>query len=402
MIGMSVNTFCERQASSKPRQLRADAGRSRARLIRPASSSATQASTSPRGDSADPRPAPGATVRWHGQWRHSAAVPASRRLADEPDRLGGFAEHHLEPGEHVAAVGGDDRDRDVRRTGTRRWPARGRGLIRRVDGQPVARATGPTRPRRRACSAVRMPVASSRSTKGVGRQQRVGGPAQLAVGAGQVAAQHARHPVPGGLRPGSMTPNRYRWPKAAALTRSSCSRAISAADWPTVSPVAWHSAAVAAAWLYSRSSSSATALVLAGRGRRRDAERGFRGRRERPADGDGAEALGALGEEDGLARCLAAQPPFHAAVLVPGEQVQVDDFLAAGHQPVVQALHAHLADRPERELEGLPADGVRGVRLVAAALRRLLAEPGKPGPPCGGSMSRLSGLPVAGPMPNCS
>jgi hypothetical protein len=58
MIGMSVNTFCDRHASSKPRQFRADAGRSLARVIRPPSSRLTQASASPRGDSAQPSPAP--------------------------------------------------------------------------------------------------------------------------------------------------------------------------------------------------------------------------------------------------------------------------------------------------------------------------------------------------------
>ena len=56
MIGMSVNTFCDLQASSKPRQFRTEAGRSRARVIRPPSSSDTQASASPREDSAQPRP----------------------------------------------------------------------------------------------------------------------------------------------------------------------------------------------------------------------------------------------------------------------------------------------------------------------------------------------------------
>ncbi len=54
MIGMSVNTFCDRAASSNARQLRTDAGRSRARRIRPSASSDTQASASPRGDSAQP------------------------------------------------------------------------------------------------------------------------------------------------------------------------------------------------------------------------------------------------------------------------------------------------------------------------------------------------------------
>jgi len=41
MMGMSVNTFCDRQASSKPRQFRTDAGRSRALVIRPLPSSST-------------------------------------------------------------------------------------------------------------------------------------------------------------------------------------------------------------------------------------------------------------------------------------------------------------------------------------------------------------------------
>ena len=130
-----------------------------------------------------------------------------------------------------------------------RWPAR---PGRPGPGGGPARRSGCRRPpagRRRSWSSAarRRPAAARR------RRRAVRGAAPSTSGA-RLAP------------PGSMTPNRYRWPNAAALTRSSRSSAISAADWPTVSPVAWHSAAVAAAWLYRRSSSSATALVLAAAG----------------------------------------------------------------------------------------------------------------------------------------
>src|SRR5262249_46666448 len=84
---------------------------------------------------------------------------------------------------------------------------------------------------------------------------------------------------------------------------------------------------------------------------------------ERPGDRGGAQPFGAFGQEHRLSGTAAAQPPLQAAVLVPGEQVQVDDLLATGHQAVVQRLHADLADRAERELERLPAAGARRVPL---------------------------------------
>jgi hypothetical protein len=59
---------------------------------------------------------------------------------------------------------------------------------------------------------------------------------------------------------------------------------------------------------------------------------------------------------------------------MPGEQVQIDDFLAAGYQPVVERLHAGLPDRPERELEGSPADPVRSMHLLWR-LRRYPSQP---------------------------
>jgi hypothetical protein len=87
MIGMSVNTFCDRHASSNPRQFRTDPGRSLARAIRPLSSSATQASASPRGDSAQPSPVPPPTCPptcpfpGTGIGARSAVAPASTNSA---------------------------------------------------------------------------------------------------------------------------------------------------------------------------------------------------------------------------------------------------------------------------------------------------------------------------------
>src|SRR6266700_5616228 len=75
MMGMSVKTFWDRQASSKPRQFRTEAGRSRARVIRPSASSATQANASPREDSAHPRPLPAAV----GKVVVPVPAPASSR-----------------------------------------------------------------------------------------------------------------------------------------------------------------------------------------------------------------------------------------------------------------------------------------------------------------------------------
>ncbi len=184
MIGMSVNTLRDRQASSKPRQLRTAAGRSRARVIRPASSSATQASDSPRDDSAQPRPVPpcagGAAVPAAGP------VPASgarvEELADEADRFGCLGEHDVKAGEDVAAVaGGPGRGCLV--------VGRGRVAMARVHAEPG-------RPGHRADEAQAACLLGGQDTgglkpvhEGVRGQQRVGGAPQLAVGGGQVAPQ---------------------------------------------------------------------------------------------------------------------------------------------------------------------------------------------------------------------
>ena len=63
-------------------------------------------------------------------------------------------------------------------------------------------------------------------------------------------------------------------------------------------------------------------------------------------------------------------------MLVPGEQVQVDDFLTAGDQAVVEGLDANLADRAERELERLAADRVRRANFCRFLLR-LAAQSGR-------------------------
>src|SRR6266851_5292834 len=112
-----------------------------------------------------------------------------------------------------------------------------------------------------------------------------------------------------------------------------------------------------------------------GGGRRPRVERCLDGCCERPAHGDGTEALSSLDVEERIARCAAAEPPLQAAVLVPGEQVQVDDFLAAGDEAVVQGFDADLADRPERELERVAAYRVRRVDL-ARFLPGLVPQPG--------------------------
>ncbi len=182
MIGMSVNTFWDRQASSKPRQLRTDAGRSRARLIRPVG---VERDPGQRLAARRLGPARVRSRRRGGQPRSgSAAVPASSELADEPDRLGRLAQHHLQPGEHVTASGGDDRDR-VLGVRTGRVIARGVDVADRWPGH-------------RADQAEPASLLGGDDAGGlepvherVGPQQRVARPAQLPVGAGQPAAQQA-------------------------------------------------------------------------------------------------------------------------------------------------------------------------------------------------------------------
>ena len=127
MIGMSVNTFCERQASSKPRQFRADAGRSLALVMRPSRPSSTQASASPRGDSAQPRPVP----LFAGAAAACRPGPRVEELADEANGFGGLGEHDGEAGEHVPGGSGGD-GRLVSRRGRRAPGAR----------QPAARGAG--------------------------------------------------------------------------------------------------------------------------------------------------------------------------------------------------------------------------------------------------------------------
>ena len=241
----------------------------------------------------------------------------------------------------------------------------------------MARATGPTSPRRRAASQGQDPGGLEPVQERVGRtaahRRRAG--ARRRRRAGRAAAPPASGPVRAPPMP--TTPNRYRWPNTAALSRSSRSSAISAAAWPMTRPVDWHSAAIAAAWLYSRSSSSAIALVrTAWAGGSRPSAASTAAAKAQAAP-DRAQALGPLHVEEGLTRGAAPQPPLDAPVLVPGEQVQVDDFLAAGHQAVVQRLHPDLADRAERELERLPAYDVRRVH-VGGRLPRV-AEPAGPG-----------------------
>jgi hypothetical protein len=57
-------------------------------------------------------------------------------------------------------------------------------------------------------------------------------------------------------------------------------------------------------------------------------------------------------------------------MLVPGEQVEVDDFLTAGHQAVVQRFHTDLADRAERELESLATHDMLRMHLGRLVGRR--------------------------------
>ncbi|MGD0927478.1 MAG: hypothetical protein ABR926_20060 [Streptosporangiaceae bacterium] len=115
------------------------------------------------------------------------------------------------------------------------------------------------------------------------------------------------------------------------------------------------------------------------RGRWRLGAQGRLGRRgERPAHPDRTQPFGPFREGHGLGRPAALQPPLDTAMLVPGEQVEVHDFLTAGHQAVVQRFHASLADRAERELERLTADRVRGVRVFRRG-RRPVPQPGQRG-----------------------
>ena len=63
-----------------------------------------------------------------------------------------------------------------------------------------------------------------------------------------------------------------------------------------------------------------------------------------------------------------------AAVLVPLEEVEVEELLAARDQAHVERLLCDAADRPEGELEGLAGDVVRGVGEWPVA-GRCRAEP---------------------------
>ena len=237
MIGMSVNTFRERQASSKPRQFRAEAGRSRARVIRPSSPSATQASASPRGDSAQPSPVP--LVR--GSSELPAVGARVEEFADQPDGFGGLGEHDVEAGEHVARGAGGDGDASLSRS-------RPAGNQPRVGLDPGGAGD-------RADQAETAGLAGGEDAgrfqpveEGVGIEQGVGGPLELAVRARKSLADRGRV----GRTARAADPDHAEQvpvTECPAFSRSSRSRAISAADWPTPSPVDWHSAAIAAAWL---------------------------------------------------------------------------------------------------------------------------------------------------------
>ena len=266
-------------------------------MIRPSSSSATQASASPRGDSAQPRPAP-PPGRERDAVRRGAAV---KELRDQPDRFGCLAEHHLEAREHVAAVGGDDADGMV---GVGPGSCRG-GRQPGIGDQPGGARDRPDQAEAAGLLGGQDPAGFQPVDEGVGAQQRVGGAAQLTVGAGQFTAERAgvrcaadsawlddaeqvpvaerggvdsQQPLEGDLGGGLA----HRKPGGLAQCRRRGGMVVQAFELERDRP------------------------GPRGRGRRRDAERGFRRRRERPADGDGAEAFGALGEEDGLGQGLAA------------------------------------------------------------------------------------------------
>ena len=68
-------------------------------------------------------------------------------------------------------------------------------------------------------------------------------------------------------------------------------------------------------------------------------------------------------------RSESLQAPLDAAILVPLEKVEVDDFLAARHQSHVDRLLAHGANWPKRELDHLASDEVGGVDLASLVVR---------------------------------
>jgi hypothetical protein len=84
------------------------------------------------------------------------------------------------------------------------------------------------------------------------------------------------------------------------------------------------------------------------------------------------EPVGALDEERCAIGIEPQEPPLDSPVLVPVEQVQVEDLLACSHQPHIQRLPAGHADGAEWKLERLAR---YHVRLVVTSKPGPLSSP---------------------------